>query len=94
MPQFVVKICKLGKAVSERFASRYYDEIGIGIRFYADSLERTLEGKGLPGIVASSFDSSAAISRMQKIENRSLRYEMWINDVAVFQGSIPELRSG
>lgn len=94
VPQFVVKICKLGKAVSERFASRYYDEIGIGIRFYADSLERTLEGKGLPGIVASSFDSSAAIGGMQKIENRSLRYEMWINDVAVFQGSIPELQVG
>lgn len=94
VPQFVVKICKLGKAVGERFASRYYDEIGIGIRFYADSLERTLEAKGLPQIVASSFDSSAVISGMRKIENRSLRYEMFVNEIPVFQGSIPELPVG
>lgn len=94
VPQFVVKICKLGKAVSEHFASRYYDEIGIGIRFYADSLERTLEAKGLPCIVASSFDSSAAISKMQKIGNCSLRYEMFVNEVSVFQSSMPELQVG
>lgn len=94
VPQFVVKICKLGKAVGERFASRYYDEIGIGIRFYADSLEQALEAKGLPQIVASSFDSSAAISKLQKIENRSLRYEMFVNEIRVFASSIPELQVG
>lgn len=94
VPQFVVKICKLGKAVGERFASRYYDEVGIGIRFYADSLEQALEAKGLPGIVASSFDSSAAISKMRKIENRSLHYEMFVNERAEFRGSIPDLQVG
>lgn len=94
VPQFVVKICKLGKAVSERFASRYYDEIGMGVRFYADSLEQALEMKGLPEIVASSFDSSAAISKVQKIESRSLRYEMFVNEVSIFQSSLPELQVG
>lgn len=94
VPQFVVKICKLGKAVGERFASRYYDEIGVGVRFYADSLERELEMKGLPQMVASSFDSSAAISRMRKIESRSLQYELFVNEVSVFQESMPELQVG
>lgn len=94
VPQFVVKICKLGKAVSERFASRYYDEIGMGVRFYADSLEQVLEMKGLPEVVASSFDSSAAISKMQKIKSRSLCYEMFVNEVSVFQSSLPELQVG
>ena len=41
VPQPVVRICKLGKCVSERFAGRYYEEAGMGIRFYADDLERT-----------------------------------------------------
>lgn len=85
IPQLVVKICKLGKAVGERFASRYYDEIGVGVRFYADTLERELRAKGLPGVMAASFDSSAAISNLGKFEVRSLTYEMWINDVCVFQ---------
>lgn len=67
VPQFVVKICKLGKGVSERFACRYYDEIGVGIRFYADTLEEELRQKGLPVVMASSFDSCAAISGMKNI---------------------------
>ena len=39
VPQLVVRICKLGKSVGERFAGRYFEEIGVGVRFYADSLE-------------------------------------------------------
>ncbi len=35
VPQVVLRACKLGKGVSERFASRYYDQIGVGVRFYA-----------------------------------------------------------
>lgn len=91
VPQLVVKVCKLGKCVSERFACRYYDEIGVGVRFYADTLEQELERKGLPGIMASSFDNSAAISGMKKIENRNPSYEMVVNDKVVFQGQAFDL---
>ena len=33
VPQLVVRICKLGKSVGERFAGRYFEEIGVGVRF-------------------------------------------------------------
>lgn len=52
VPQLVVRICKLGKSVGERFAGRYFEEIGVGVRFYADSLEEQLIAKKLPGIMA------------------------------------------
>lgn len=91
VPQFVVKICKLGKSISERFAFRYYDEIGVGVRFYADTLEEELKCKELPMVMASSFDSSAAISGMKNIGNRNPRYEMLVNNESVFQGCMFDL---
>lgn len=85
-PQFVLRVCKLGKSVSERFANRYFEEVGVGIRFYADDLEEKLDRKGLPLIVASSFDSSAAISRLIKPEHlETLEYSMWVNEEKVCQ---------
>ena len=56
--QLVVRICKLGKSVGERFAGRYFEEIGVGVRFYADSLEEQLIAKKLPGIMAASSSRS------------------------------------
>lgn len=91
VPQLVIKICKLGKSVTERFACRYYDEIGVGVRFYADTLEEDLKRKELPGVMASSFDSSAAISGMKKIENRNPGYEMLVNDKSIFEGASNDL---
>lgn len=64
VPQFVVRLCKLGKYVGQRFADRYYEEVGLGIRFYADDLEDRLIEKRLPCTIASSFAGSAAISSL------------------------------
>lgn len=87
-PQFVVRLCKLGKSVHERFASRYFEEVGVGIRFYADDFERELAAKGLPLIAASSFDGSAAISALSVPENgEALEYAFFLNDREVYRQS-------
>ena len=44
VPQIVLRVGKIGKHVAERFAGRYYEEVGVGIRFYADNLERIVGG--------------------------------------------------
>ena len=62
VPQIVLRIGKIGKHVAERFAERYYEEVGVGIRFYADNLERELLAASLSPAAAMAFDSSAAIS--------------------------------
>ena len=36
--ELVVRINRVGKAISERFAHRYYDEVGLGIDFTARDL--------------------------------------------------------
>lgn len=60
--EMVVKIKRLGKNIEERFAHKYYDEIGLGIDFTARDLQQECKTKGLPWEKAKAFDSSAAIS--------------------------------
>lgn len=61
--EVVLKICKEGKHIQEKFASNYYDEIGLGIDFTARDIQSKHKEKGLPWELAKSFDNSAAISR-------------------------------
>jgi acylpyruvate hydrolase len=60
--EVVLKICKEGKHIAEKFAANYYDEIGLGIDFTARDIQSKHKEKGLPWELAKSFDSSAPIS--------------------------------
>jgi len=60
--ELVLKICKEGKHVSEKFAADYYDEIGLGIDFTARDVQNRHKEKGLPWELAKAFDGSAPIS--------------------------------
>jgi 2-keto-4-pentenoate hydratase/2-oxohepta-3-ene-1,7-dioic acid hydratase in catechol pathway len=59
--ELVVRINRLGKNIEERFASRYYDEIGLGIDFTARDVQDELKKKGHPWEKAKGFDGSAVI---------------------------------
>lgn len=59
--ELVVKINKMGKNISERFAHRYYQEITIGIDFTARDMQSELKKKGLPWEISKAFDNSAVI---------------------------------
>lgn len=60
--ELVVRINRVGKAISERFARRYYDEVGLGIDFTARDLQRQAIAEGLPWERAKAFDHSAAVA--------------------------------
>ena len=59
--ELVVRICRLGKNISERFAHRYYDALTVGIDFTARDLQKEASREGLPWTIAKGFDGSAAI---------------------------------
>lgn len=60
--ELVLKVCKEGKHVSEKFAANYYDEIGLGVDFTARDIQSRHKEKGLPWELAKAFDGSAPIS--------------------------------
>ena len=61
--EILVKINRVGKNIDEKFAHKYYDEIGIGIDFTARDVQSKLKAKGLPWELAKSFNGSAPISQ-------------------------------
>ncbi|MFC3562384.1 fumarylacetoacetate hydrolase family protein [Pedobacter jamesrossensis] len=63
--EVVLKIGKEGKHIAEKFASNYYDEIGLGIDFTARDIQSKHKEKGLPWELAKAFDSSAPVSLFQ-----------------------------
>ena len=60
--ELVVRINRVGKCIEERFAHRYYNEVGLGVDFTARDLQYKQSEAGLPWEVAKAFDHSAAIS--------------------------------
>ena len=54
--ELVVRINRVGKAIAERFAHRYYDEVGLGIDFTARDLQRRAIAEGLPWESCKAFD--------------------------------------
>jgi 2-keto-4-pentenoate hydratase/2-oxohepta-3-ene-1,7-dioic acid hydratase in catechol pathway len=63
--ELVLRICKNGKHISEKFAPDYYDQIGLGIDFTARELQAQLKRKGLPWELAKAFDNSAVLGELR-----------------------------
>ena len=61
--EVLVKIKRVGKHIDEKFAYKYYDEVGLGIDFTARDLQATLKEKGLPWEKAKGFDGAAVIGK-------------------------------
>ena len=59
--ELVLRICKNGKYISERNASKYYNGISVGIDFTARDIQAELKKKGLPWEKAKAWDNSAVI---------------------------------
>jgi 2-keto-4-pentenoate hydratase/2-oxohepta-3-ene-1,7-dioic acid hydratase in catechol pathway len=93
--ELVIKIKKNGRHIEEKFASGYYEEIGLGIDFTARDLQQHCKQKGLPWEIAKGFDFSAPISqfiKLEDLENRNdIRFRLDLNGHTVQQGSSTEM---
>lgn len=66
--EIVIRINKEGKNIQEKFAHKYYDQLGIGIDFTARDLQAKAKAKGLPWAIAKGFNGSAPISEMLPLD--------------------------
>ena len=65
-----VRICRLGRSIHKRFASRYYDSFAPAVQFTAHPLAEQLQEEGLPWSMAYGFDSSLALGDFQHLTTR------------------------
>ena len=93
--EIVVRICRLGKSISERFASRYYDAVTVGIDFTARDLLRKLSQQGLPWDMSKSFDGAAVlgewISKDKFLDIQRLRFHLDANGETKQEGCTSDI---
>lgn len=70
--EVLIKINREGKYIDQKFAHKYYEEIGIGIDFTARDLQSKCKEKGLPWEIAKAFNGSAPISEFVSKESHDL----------------------
>lgn len=95
--ELVVRICKLGKTVPERFAHRYYDAVTVGIDFTARELQKKLREAGQPWDLCKGFDGAAALGEWVSKEKfrdvQAMHFHLDINGKTVQEGRTSDMSS-
>ncbi len=93
--ELVVRICRLGKSIPERFAKRYYDAVTVGVDFTARDLQQRLRATGHPWELCKGFDGSAAIGEWVPVEKfrdaNALHFHLDINGKTVQEGRTSDM---
>ena len=94
--EVLVRINKVGKYIQEKFAHKYYNEIGLGIDFTARDLQQKLKDKGLPWEKAKAFDGAAVVGEKwidkTSIENlNNINFSLQKNDQPVQKGNTGDM---
>ena len=89
--EVVIRINRLGRSIEERYAGRYYNEVGLGVDFTARDLQAEQKKKGLPWEIAKGFDYSAPISEFFPVEKfgdiHNLSFRLDLNGKTVQDGN-------
>jgi acylpyruvate hydrolase len=90
--ELVLRISKEGKMIGEKFASKYFDAIGVGVDFTARDLQQKAKEKGLPWDIAKGFNGSAPVSDKfipvtEFKDLKSINFSLTVNEEIKQQGN-------
>jgi len=89
--EILIKICKLGKNISLKYAHTYYEEIGLGIDFTARDVQANCIKNGLPWEISKAFDGSAVVGNFYpktSFENiKNIDFSLQLNGKTVQTGN-------
>ena len=57
----LIKISKQGKCISDRFASKYYEQVSLGLALTAYDRQKELQAAARPWELATAFDGSMVV---------------------------------
>jgi 2-keto-4-pentenoate hydratase/2-oxohepta-3-ene-1,7-dioic acid hydratase in catechol pathway len=96
--EVVLKISKLGKGISAKFAPRYFDEITLGIDITARDLQSRLKAEGMPWELSKCFDGAAPVGQFvpvtSEMDMSNLGFRLEINGKVVQQGNTSDMIFG
>jgi len=77
--ELVLNICKNGRYIPTKHASKYYNQITVGIDFTARDIQKQLKEKGLPWEKAKAWDGSAYVGKWQDINKYKAPFNFSLN---------------
>jgi 2-keto-4-pentenoate hydratase/2-oxohepta-3-ene-1,7-dioic acid hydratase in catechol pathway len=87
----VLRVSKNGKYIQEKFASKYYDAVTVGIDFTARDIQNELKEKGLPWEKAKAWDNSAVVGKWIPLPNiknkKDINFGLYKNKELMQQGN-------
>lgn len=93
--ELVVRISRLGKNISEKYANEYYNEVGLGIDFTARDLQQECKEKGLPWEIAKAFEHSAPLGEKfipkAELNLADSSFELFKNGESVQVGHVKDM---
>jgi len=93
--ELVLRICKNGKYIQDKFANKYYDAISAGIDFTARDIQNELKAKGLPWEKAKAWDNSAVIGKWLPVtglkNKREIDFSLNKNQETVQKGNSADM---
>jgi 2-keto-4-pentenoate hydratase/2-oxohepta-3-ene-1,7-dioic acid hydratase in catechol pathway len=96
--EVVLKISKLGKGISAKFAHRYFDEITLGIDITARDLQNRLTAAGMPWEISKCFDGAAPLGRFIPVTSvtdiSNLDFRLEINNKVVQKSNTSDMIFG
>jgi acylpyruvate hydrolase len=95
--EIVLRVCKSGKHISENFAHKYFDAVGLGIDFTARDVQEQCKKKGLPWEKAKAFDNSAPIGQFIPVSeagSAEIKIELKVNGESRQKGDSSQLMFG
>jgi len=96
--EVVIKISKLGKGISAKFAPRYFDEVTVGIDITARDLQNRQAAAGLPWEISKCFDGAAPLGNFIPVNSikdiGSLDFRLEINDKVVQKSNTSDMIFG
>ncbi len=88
--EVLVKIDRVGKHIDQKFAHKYYSELGLGIDFTARDVQAQCKEKGLPWEKAKAFDGSAVVGQFypkDQFDLHNIQFQLLKNDSIVQEGT-------
>jgi 2-keto-4-pentenoate hydratase/2-oxohepta-3-ene-1,7-dioic acid hydratase in catechol pathway len=96
--EVVIKISKLGKGITAKFAPRYFDEVTVGIDITARDLQGRQSAAGMPWEISKCFDGAAPLGNFIPVSSvddmRNLNFRLEINDKEVQSSNTSDMIFG
>lgn len=96
--EVVIKISKLGKGISAKYAHRYFDEATVGIDITARDLQGRQTAAGLPWEISKCFDGAAPVGDFVPVKDikdiQDLDFRLEINGKIVQESNTADMIFG